>query len=98
MCQFSGKIDNLEFFGPYWPKNEFRVGVSESSCSCRNKNQHPRDTMFANFQTKQTTLTFSTKTCPKLDFGLEFQKSKFEFEISTSKILGVSIFSKNGQL
>ena len=44
------------------------------SRKCCNKNQHPRDTMCANFQAKQTTLTFSAQICPKLDFGVGISK------------------------
>ena len=72
MCQVSGKTDNFGFFSPNLPKNGYRVGNSENECW--NKNQHPRDTMCANFQEKQTTLNFVTKIYPKIDLGLEIQK------------------------
>ena len=35
----------------------------------RIQNQYLQDTICANFQTKQTTLTFSAQICPKMDFG-----------------------------
>ena len=30
--------------------------------------------MYANFQAKRTTLTFSTQVCPKMDFGVGISK------------------------
>ena len=72
VCQFSSKTKNFEFFVPNLPKNEFRVGNSENQC--RNKNQHPRDTMFADFQAKQTTLTVLAQICPKKRFGIGISK------------------------
>ena len=47
VCQFSGRTNSFDFFSPNLPKNGFRVGNSENYC--RNKNQHPRYTMCANF-------------------------------------------------
>ena len=50
VCHFSGKTNSFDFFSPNLNKNGFRVSNSESYC--RNKNQHPRYTMCANFQSK----------------------------------------------
>ena len=47
MCQFLGKTNNFEFFGPNLPQNRFRAGNSESEC--QNKNQYLGDTMCASF-------------------------------------------------
>ena len=47
VCQFSGKANSFDFFCPNFPKNEFRVDNSKNYY--RNKNQHPRYTMCANF-------------------------------------------------
>ena len=74
----------------------FRVGDSENECW--NKNQHPWDTLCANFYIKRTTLTYWAQICPKMDLGSEFQKSKTGFGISTSKIPCEPIFSQDGQL
>ena len=49
-------------------------------------NQHPQDTMSANFQAKRTTFTFSAQICPKMDFGLETQKSNVGIGISILEI------------
>ena len=59
-------MDNFDFFGPNLLKNWFSVRNWENQCG--NKNQHPWDTMYANFETKQTTLTFSAQLCPKMGF------------------------------
>ena len=48
--------ERLRLFSPNLPKNEFRVGNWENWC--RNKNQHPQDTLCANFRQKWITLTF----------------------------------------
>ena len=47
VCQFSGKTNSFDFFSPNLPKNGFRVDNSKNYC--RNKNQHPRYSMCANF-------------------------------------------------
>ena len=52
----------------------------------RNKNQHPRDTLWANFQAKGTTLTFSDQICPKMYLGFEIQKINVEIIISILEI------------
>ena len=39
--------------------------------------------MGVSFQVKRTTLTFLAQICPKIDLGLEIQKPKSGFEIST---------------
>ena len=72
LCKFSGKKENFEFFGPNLPKNGFRVGNSENYC--RNKYQHPRDTVCANFQPKRAFFTFSAQICQKFDFGVGISK------------------------
>ena len=72
ICQISGKTNNFDFFSPNLPKNRFRVWNSESYCS--NKNQHRQDAMHANFQEKRTTLTFLTKICAKMGFGVGISK------------------------
>ena len=59
--------------GQTLPKNRFRFWNSEKKCW--NKNQHSRDTMCVNLQAKRTRLTFSAQICPKMDFGLDFQKT-----------------------
>ena len=61
-------------------------------------NQHPQDTMCANFQAKGTTLTFSTQICPKIDLGLEIQRTNVGIKISILEIPCVPIFRQNGQL
>ena len=96
VCQFSGKTNCFEFFSPNLPKNEFRVSNSESYC--RNKNQHPRYTMCASFQSKWTTLNFSAQICPEKDLGLETEKRNVGIRINIVETLCVPIFSQTGQL
>ena len=49
----------------------------------------------ANFQAKQTALTFSAQICRKMDLGLAIQKNIVGIRIS---ILDIPIFSQNEQL
>ena len=78
------------------PKNWLLVWNSENKCW--NKNQHPRDTMCANLQTKRTTLTFLTQICPKGNLELEIHKTNVGIRISILEIPCVPIFRQNGQL
>ena len=96
VCQFSGKTNSFDFFSPNFPKNGFRIGNSKNYC--RNKNQHPRYTMCANFQSKWTTLNFSTQICPEKDLELETEKSNVGIRINIFETLCVPIFSLTGQL
>ena len=52
----------------------------------------------ANFQAKQTDLTFSAQICPKADLGLAVQKTIAQIRISILDIPFVLIFSQNKQL
>ena len=54
--------------------------------------------MCTNFQTKRTTLNFWAQIRPKWNLRSEFHKSKSGFEINTSNIPCVPIFSQNGKL
>ena len=96
VCQFSGKTNSFDFFSPNLPKNGFRVGNSKNYC--RNKNQHRRDTLCANFQPNWTTLTFLAQILPKMDLGSEIQKANVGIRISIAKMPCVPIFRKNRQL
>ena len=51
----------------------------------------------ANFQAKQTTLSFSAQISPKMDLGLAVQKTIAGIKISTLDIPCVPIFSQNEQ-
>ena len=51
----------------------------------------------ANFQPKQTALTYSAQICPKMDLGLGIQKTNVEIRISILDIPCVPIFSQNEQ-
>ena len=94
VCQISGKTNNFDFFSPNFPKNGFRVGNSENYCW--NKNQHPRYTMCAKFQSKWTTLNFSAQICSKKDLELETEKSNAGIRIKIDETLCVPIFSQTG--
>ena len=50
--------------------------------------------VYANFQAKQTALTFSAQIYPKMDLGLTSQKTIVGIRISIFEILCVPIFSK----
>ena len=54
--------------------------------------------MCANFQLKQTTLTFLAQICPKRKLGFEIQKTNVGIRISIFEIPCVPIFRQNGQL
>ena len=49
----------------------------------------------ANFQVKQTALTFSAQICLKMDLGLAIQKTIDGIRISILNIPCVPIFSQN---
>ena len=55
-------------------------------------------TLSVHFQAKQTTLTFLVQICPKMDLGLEIQKTNIRIRLIILEILCVSIFRQNGQL
>ena len=96
VCQFSGKTNSFDFLSPNFPKGGSRVGNSENYCW--NKNQHPRYTMCANFQSKLTTLNFLAQICQKMDLGLEIQKTNVGIRISIFEIPCMPIFRQNGQI
>ena len=52
----------------------------------------------ANFQVKETALTFLAKIFPKIDLGLAIQKTIVGIRISILDIPCVPIFSQNEQL
>ena len=54
--------------------------------------------MYANFQLKQTALTFLAQICPKRKLGFEIQKTNIGIRISILEIPCVPIFRQNGQL
>ena len=88
VCQFSGKRNSFDIFSPNLPKNWFRVGNSKNCCW--NKNQRPRYTMCANFQSKWTTLNFSAQIFPEKDVG----KSNVGIRINIVETFCVPISAK----
>ena len=90
-CQFSGKTSSFEFFIPNLPINGYRASNSENYCW--NKNQHPRYTLCANFQSKWTTLNSSAQICSEKDLGLKTEKSNVGIRINIVDTLCVPIFS-----
>ena len=89
MHQHPDKVTNSTFSTQSCPKTRFRFGISDNLS--QNKNQHPRDTVCANFQAKQTALTFLSQTCQKMETNVGIGISIFE-------ILCVPIFRQNGQI
>ena len=51
--------------------------------------------MCANFQAKQTTLTFLAQICPKMDLGFEILKTDAGIRIWILEIPRVPIFRQN---
>ena len=72
--------------------------VDNSEKYCWNKNQHPRYTMCAKFQSKWTTLNFLAQGCPKMDLGFKTEKNNVGITINIFETLCVPIFSQTGQL
>ena len=93
-------MNKVDFFDPNLPKNLsknwFLVWNSENKYW--NKNHHPRDTMSAKFQAKQTTLPFLAQICPKRNLELEIHKTNVGIRISILEIPFVPIFRQNAQL
>ena len=54
--------------------------------------------MCANFQAKQTTLTFLTEICLKMDLMLETHKNNVGVRIIIHELLCVLTFRQNGKL
>ena len=96
LCNYIKQKRQFHLLGLTLPKNGFRYWNSKNKCW--NKNQHPRDTMCANFQAEQTTLTFLAPICPKMDFWLEIQKTNVEIRIIILEIPCVPLFRQNRQL
>ena len=96
VCQFSGKTDNFDFFGPNLPKNGFRVGEPKNIFEIRiSIFEIPSVPIFR--QNGQL-LIFGPKFAQKWILGSKFQKSKSGFGISILEILCAPIFRQNGQL
>ena len=76
--------------------SRFRFEISKNYS--RNKNQHPRDTLCANFRAKQATLSFLTQFCPEMALGLDIQKTNFGIKISILEITCVPILRQRRQL
>ena len=80
-----------------WSKTFLTWKILEYKCwRFWNRNQHPRDTLCANFRVKRKTLNFSAQICPKMDLGLEIQKIIVGIDISILEIPYVPIFRQNG--
>ena len=77
-------------------KKGLRFGISENWC--RNKNQYLRDNLCASVQPKQSTFTFLAQIYPKMELGLEIQKTNIEIRINFLKIACLPIFKQDGQL
>ena len=91
MCaNFPTNQTTLIFFSTNFSKNGFRFTNS--------KNQHRSDTMYANSQAKRTALNCLAQICPKMDLGLEIQKTNVGIKISILEIPCVPILWKNRQL
>ena len=79
MYQYLGKTDNPDFFCLNFPKNGFCSRNSKNLSWIQN--QHLQDIMCANFQVKQTALTFLAQICLQMDLGFEFEKTNVETKI-----------------
>ena len=83
------------FLAQIRPKTDSRLEIQKTNV---NKNHHPGDTMYANFQAKPTTLTFLTQIFPKIDLMLETHNINVGVRMIIFKILCVPIFRQNEQL
>ena len=92
--QLLDKTNNFEFLSPNLPKNEFW------SRNFKNLSLDLESVSLSApiFRQKGQLWIFGLKFAQKSILGSEFQKSKFGFGISTSKISYVPIFSQNEQL
>ena len=61
----------------------------------QNKNQHRQDTMRANFQEKQTTLTFSTQIYPKINLGVRIASPDSESALPRYHVCQFSVKTDN---
>ena len=89
-------MNTFQFFSPNLFEKGFRVGNWEKLCW--NKNQDRRDTLYANFRPKWTTLSFSVQICPKMDLVFEIPKANVGTRISDVGITCIPIFRQNGLL
>ena len=84
VCQFSGKTYSFDFFSPNLPKTDLGLEIQKTNDAIRiNILEIPSVPVFR--QSGQL-WHFRPKFAPKLILVSEFQKSKFGFRISTSKI------------
>ena len=90
--QFQIKTKGIWLLQLKCKQNGFRVGNSEKYF--RNKNQRPRDNLYANFQAKQKASTFSAQICSKMDLRLKIKKTNVDKRISILMILCVPVLSK----
>ena len=79
----------LIFLAHICPKIDLGLEIQKTNVE---NNHHPRDTMCANFQAKQTTLTSLAQSLPKMDLGLEILKTNVGIRTSSFEILCVPIF------
>ena len=74
MCvNFQAKLTALTFSAQICPKMD--LGLEFRKLMCRNKNQHPRDTPYVDFQAKQTTFDFFGPNLPKNKFWVGNSKN-----------------------
>ena len=93
MCQFSGK----DFFYPNLPINEF-WGWNFKNLSLDSESALSRCRV-CQFSDKTDNFEFLGPNLPKNAFwGRNFKKSKSGFEVNSSNIPCVPIFSQNGKL
>ena len=79
----------LIFLAHICPKIDLGLEIQKTNV----KNNHqPRDTMCANFQANQTTLTSLAQSLPKIDLGLEILKTNVGIRTSSFEIRCVPIF------
>ena len=88
-------MDNFDFFGQIRPKMDIWLEIYKTNVGIRISILEKHVLIFR--QNKQLWL-FWPKFAQKWILGLEFQKSKSGFGISTSKTPWEPIFSQNGQL
>ena len=71
MCQFSGKMDNADFFGLNLPKIGFLLEIQKANVGIRiSIHEIPCEAIFRQKRQFSGKKDFSVQICPKMNFGI----------------------------
>ena len=97
MCQFSGKTDNFDFFGPNLPKNGFWGQNFENLCP--GSESAPPRYHVCQVSSKTNNFDFFTPNLPKNEFwGQNIKILSPDLESAAQIQLVYKLLRKNGQL